>query len=124
MKDCARKIGGVPVLSLKGRAPTLETPSAVSKALAEEMTKLRSEVMKGSLHRLKAATGAEDSDSVEKKKNRKRKAKGPHPMSVRRKKKKPNPESNQTNTRNRKRHRRQSKQENDIATQIKKVFST
>jgi len=34
LKDSARRVGGVPILSLKGKVPTLERPSERSKKIA------------------------------------------------------------------------------------------
>ncbi|CAD1480366.1 unnamed protein product [Heterotrigona itama] len=87
LQDCLRKIPGVPILYLHGKAPTLEAPSQVSREYAKNickrlgMTKWEKENIKV----LKEVAGITDGTEVKLKK--KKKKSGPNPLSCLKKKK-------------------------------------
>lgn len=98
LQDILRKIPGVPVLYLHGKAPTLEAPSQASREYAENIRKGlgMSEWEKENIKTLKEAAGlAEISESKIKKK---RKKGGPNPLSCLKKKKKPQTEISKSTT--------------------------
>jgi len=91
LKECARKVPGVPVLYLHNHAPTLEKPSDESISAAETKNLERMEVsayQKEMLTEMKTQAFGE-APVPEYKGTRKKKAGGPNPLSCKTKKKKP-----------------------------------
>lgn len=88
-QDVLRKIPGVPIIYLHGKAPTLETPSQVSREYAEKIRKGlgMTEWEKENIKTLKEAAGIAENTQVKLKK--KKKKGGPNPLSCLKKKKKP-----------------------------------
>ena len=88
LQDILRKIPGVPIVYLHGKAPTLEAPSQASREHAENVRKGlgMSEWEKENMRTLKEAAGLVEQPDLKLKK--KQKKKGPNPLSCLKKKKK------------------------------------
>lgn len=89
LQDILRKVPGVPILYLHGKAPTLEAPSQANREYAEKVHKSlgMSVWEKENIKTLKEAAGLAEQTEVRLKK-KKRKG-GPNPLSCLKKKKKP-----------------------------------
>lgn len=87
-QDALRKIPGVPLMYLHGKAPTLESPSEASRKYAEDIRKGlgMSAWEKENVKTLKRAAGI--AEETEEKPKKKRKKGGPNPLSCLKKKKK------------------------------------
>ncbi|KAG6802397.1 rRNA-processing protein UTP23 [Apis mellifera caucasica] len=87
LQESLRKIPGVPIIYLHGKAPTLEAPSQASRKYAENIRKGlgMTEREKENIKILKEAAGIIEKVEV---KFRKKKKKGPNPLSCLKKKKK------------------------------------
>ncbi|CAL7946149.1 unnamed protein product [Xylocopa violacea] len=87
LQDSLRKIPGVPIMYLHGKAPTLEPPSQVSRKYAEEIRKRlgMTEWEKENIKTLKQVAGIAEETQV---KLKKKKKSGPNPLSCLKKKKK------------------------------------
>ncbi|XP_053988703.1 rRNA-processing protein UTP23 homolog [Hylaeus anthracinus] len=97
LQDILRKIPGVPIIYLHGKAPTLEAPSQASRKYAENIRKElgMSSWETENIKTLKEAAGLTEKSELKLKK--KRKKSGPNPLSCLKKKKKPQTEiSNNT----------------------------
>lgn len=89
LQDILRKIPGVPVMYLHGKAPTLESPSEASRVYAENIRKGLGMTSweKENIKTLKRVAGIKE--DIEEKPKKKRKKGGPNPLSCLKKKKKP-----------------------------------
>lgn len=87
LQDKLRKVSGVPILYLHGRAPTLESPSEASRQQAENLKKnLGMSIWeKNNIELLRKQAGIVEEIKLKKK----RKKGGPNPLSCLKKKKKP-----------------------------------
>lgn len=87
LQDILRKIPGVPLMYLHGKAPTLESPSEASREYARNVQKDlgMNDWEKENIKTLKRAAGIEE--NVEQKPKKKRKKGGPNPLSCLKKKK-------------------------------------
>ncbi|XP_050584713.1 rRNA-processing protein UTP23 homolog [Bombus affinis] len=92
LQDYLRKIPGVPIMYLHGKAPTLETPSQASREYAENIRKElgMTEWEKENIKVLKEVAGVTDKTEVRLKKKKKG---GPNPLSCLKKKSKSRTES-------------------------------
>ncbi|KZC10883.1 rRNA-processing protein UTP23 like protein, partial [Dufourea novaeangliae] len=88
LQGILRKIPGIPIIYLHGKAPTLEAPSQVTREYAEKIRKGlgMSTWEKENIKTLKKAAGLEE--NTEKKLQKKRRKGGPNPLSCLKKKKK------------------------------------
>lgn len=88
LQDRLRKMAGVPLIYLHGKAPTLEAPSEASQKYAEKAKKNlgMSTREKENIETLKKEAGLSNEPEV---KHKKRKKGGPNPLSCLKKKKKP-----------------------------------
>lgn len=96
LQDTLRKIPGIPLLYLHGKAPTLEAPSAVSHSFANSVKKSlgMSTWEKENVETLKKAAGIQQESLV--KQNRKKRNSGPNPLSCLKKRVKPRTENAQS----------------------------
>ncbi|CAK9830915.1 rRNA-processing protein UTP23 homolog [Anthophora retusa] len=123
LQDSLRKIPGVPIIYLHGKAPTLEAPSQASSEYAENMRKGlgMTEWEKENIKTLKEAAGIVESTKLKLKKRRKKG--GPNPLSCLKKKKKPQTEVSKI-TKENKSGRIKKRKKMKIATHIKEALVT
>lgn len=121
LQDILRKIPGVPIIYLHGKAPTLEAPSQASREYAETIRKGLGmstwEIQ--NIKTLKETAGLPEKLDLKLKK--KRKKKGPNPLSCLKKKKKPQTETSNNTTEN-KTGRVKKRKKIKIATHVKETL--
>jgi U3 small nucleolar RNA-associated protein 23 len=96
LQDQLKKVPGVPIMYLHGKAPTLEPPSQKSRDFALDLRNkvTMTEIQEETIETLKKRSGLQTDVPVQPKK--KHKKKGPNPLSCKKSKKK---SSSDTNTR-------------------------
>ncbi|XP_076244636.1 rRNA-processing protein UTP23 homolog [Calliopsis andreniformis] len=121
LQDMLRKVPGVPILYLHGKAPTLEAPSEASREYAENIRKGlgMSEWEKENIKTLKKAAGLAEKSEL--KPTKKRKKGGPNPLSCLKKKKKPQTETSK-NTIEKKSGRVKKRKKIKIAAHVKEAL--
>lgn len=121
LQDILRKVPGVPILYLHGKAPTLEAPSQANREYAEKIHKELGMTAweKENIKTLKEAAGMIEQTEVRLKK-KKRKG-GPNPLSCLKKKKKPQTEAVKNITA-KKSNKVQKRKKKKIAPHIKEVL--
>lgn len=124
LKDILRKIPGVPIVYLHGKAPTLEAPSQASREHAENVRKGlgMSEWEKENMKTLKEAAGLVEQPELKLKK--KQKKRGPNPLSCLKKKKKKQQTDISKNTAATKSGRVKKRKNMKIAAHIKAALIT
>ncbi|XP_034172471.1 rRNA-processing protein UTP23 homolog [Osmia lignaria lignaria] len=121
LQDILRKVPGVPILYLHGKAPTLEAPSQANREYAENSHKELGMTAweKQNMKTLKEAAGMTEQTEIRLKK-KKRKG-GPNPLSCLKKKKKPQTETVKNITA-KKSNKVQKRKKKKIAPHIKEVL--